>query len=219
MSLINDALKRAKQAQPNAPRPTISGLSLHPVESSRRPGFMIPVITLAAVALVLLLGWRVFLKGSSTQSPSHISPSPASKLSARPAEELVAKAAPVPAAADAQPQPNSAPLAGAEPPTATPVSPVTASAPSAPAATSAVQSAPNSVVADAPIASEAPPAPKPAPLKLQGILFDPAHPAAMISGRTLFVGDKLGEWRVVAISQESATLVNAGQTNLLALPQ
>jgi len=187
MSLINDALRRAKQAQPDAPRPTISGLSLHPVESSRRPGFMIPVITLAAVALVLLLGWRVFLKGSPAQSQSHFSPSLASDPAGRPAEQLVAKAAPAPAVADAQPQPTSAPSTAAEPPAAASVASVTASTPSAPASTSAVQSAPSGVVADAPTASEAPPAPKPAPLKLQGILFDPAHPAAMISGRTLFI--------------------------------
>ena len=113
MSLINDALKRAKQAQPDAPRPTISGLSLHPVESSRRPGFMIPVITLAAVALVLLFGWRVFLKGSPAQSQSHFSPSPASDLAARRTEELVAKSAPAPAVADAKPQPASVPPTGA----------------------------------------------------------------------------------------------------------
>lgn len=218
MSLINDALKRAKQAQPDAPRPTISGLSLHPVESSRRPGFMIPVITLAAVALVLVLGWRVFLKGSGAQSPSHSSPSPATDSAGRQAEQLIAKAAPA-AVSEAHPQPASASSTGAEPPAAAPVDSVPASAPGTPTSTTAVQSAPNSVAVDASIASEAPPAPKPAPLKLQGILFDPAHPAAMISGRTLFVGDKLGEWRVVAISQESATLVNAGQTNLLALPQ
>jgi hypothetical protein len=41
----------------------------------------------------------------------------------------------------------------------------------------------------------------------------------MISGKTLFIGDKTGEWRVVAIDQESATLVSAGQTNILTLPQ
>jgi hypothetical protein len=41
----------------------------------------------------------------------------------------------------------------------------------------------------------------------------------MISGKTLFIGDKTGEWRVTAIDQESATLVSASQTNVLTLPQ
>src|SRR5262249_11423357 len=109
MSLINDALKRAKQAQPNAPRPTISGLSLHPVESSRRPGFMIPVITLAAVGLVLLFGWRVFLKGSPAQSQSHFSPPLASEPAGRPAGQIVAQAPPPPAVSRARPQGTSVP--------------------------------------------------------------------------------------------------------------
>ena len=41
----------------------------------------------------------------------------------------------------------------------------------------------------------------------------------MISGKTLFVGDKLGDLRVVAIDKESATLAGAGQTNVLSLAE
>jgi len=41
----------------------------------------------------------------------------------------------------------------------------------------------------------------------------------MINGKTLFVGDKLGEWHVRAIDQESVTLVGAGQTNVLSLSE
>jgi hypothetical protein len=220
MSLINDALKRAKQAQLDAPRPTISGLHLRPVEPSQglrqRIGLMLPAITLVAITLAALVGWRVFLKSNPAKSPSRISPAPASDLAARPAEELVAKAAP--AVNEAQPQPASAPSAGVEFPAAVPGSSTPASTPGTlPGAT--IPSTPDGAVADSPVPAETPPAPKTAPLKLQGILFDPAHPAAMISGRTLFIGEKLGEWRVVSISQESATLVNAGQTNFLALPQ
>jgi hypothetical protein len=66
----------------------------------------------------------------------------------------------------------------------------------------------------------APPTPpKPAPLRLQAIIFTPKRPSAMISGRTLYVGDKLGDLRVVAIDKESATLTGAGQTNVLSLPE
>jgi len=35
--------------------------------------------------------------------------------------------------------------------------------------------------------------------------------------QTVFVGDKLGDLRVVAIDQDSATLIGAGQTNILSL--
>jgi hypothetical protein len=71
-----------------------------------------------------------------------------------------------------------------------------------------------------PAAAAAPetPVPGPAPLKLQAIVFHPTRPWAMISGKTLFVGDRLGEMELVAVGRESATLVGAGQTNVLNLP-
>ena len=65
----------------------------------------------------------------------------------------------------------------------------------------------------------APTPPKPAPLRLQAIIFNPKRPLAMISGKTLFIGDKLGDLRVVAISKESAILAGAGQTNVLTLSE
>jgi hypothetical protein len=66
-------------------------------------------------------------------------------------------------------------------------------------------------------ATEAAP-PKPAPLRLQAIVYNPARPSAVISGKTLFLGDRIGEFRVVAISQESVSLAGGGQTNILNLP-
>jgi hypothetical protein len=39
----------------------------------------------------------------------------------------------------------------------------------------------------------------------------------MISGRTLFVGDRIGEFRITAVSQDSATLEGSGQTKVLNL--
>jgi hypothetical protein len=50
-------------------------------------------------------------------------------------------------------------------------------------------------------------------------VFNPKRPSAQINGKTLFIGDKLGDSRVVAIGQESATLVGAGKTNVLILPE
>jgi hypothetical protein len=41
----------------------------------------------------------------------------------------------------------------------------------------------------------------------------------MIGGKTLFIGDHLGDMRLVAIDRESATLVCGGQTNVLTLAQ
>ena len=41
----------------------------------------------------------------------------------------------------------------------------------------------------------------------------------MLSGKTVFVGDKVGEFRVRSIEQDSVTIVGGGQTNILTLPE
>lgn len=52
-------------------------------------------------------------------------------------------------------------------------------------------------------------------LKLQGIMFT-ADPSAFINGKTVFVGDKIGNYKVTKIEQQSVTLQSAsGQTKVL----
>jgi hypothetical protein len=68
-----------------------------------------------------------------------------------------------------------------------------------------------------PTAADAQP-PKPAPLKLQGIVFS-KRPSAVINGKVLFLGDRIREFRVVAITQDSAVLVGGGLTNILSLSE
>jgi hypothetical protein len=58
-----------------------------------------------------------------------------------------------------------------------------------------------------------------APVRLQGIFYDPVHPSAIISGRTVFPGDLLDGMRVTAISRSSITLAGNGQTNTLVVGQ
>ena len=98
--------------------------------------------------------------------------------------------------------------------------------PRSPTGSSSGAAATNAPVADAQdsegtnTTAMTPPAPpKPAPLRLQAIIFTPRRPSAMISGKTLFIGDKLGDLRVVAISKESAILAGTGQTNVLTLSE
>jgi hypothetical protein len=56
------------------------------------------------------------------------------------------------------------------------------------------------------------------PLRLRGISYNPTRPSAIINGNTLFVGEKVADWTVTAISNESVTLQdNSGQTNILSL--
>jgi hypothetical protein len=55
-------------------------------------------------------------------------------------------------------------------------------------------------------------------LHLQGISYHPTRPSAIINNNTLFVGEKVADWTVTAISNQSVTLQdNTGQTNILSL--
>lgn len=61
------------------------------------------------------------------------------------------------------------------------------------------------------------PAPLPAVIRLQGVILHPTRPSALISGSTLFIGDKYGDMKLVAVDADSATLVGGGLTNILTL--
>jgi hypothetical protein len=64
-----------------------------------------------------------------------------------------------------------------------------------------------------------PAAPASPPLKLQAVFFAPGRSSAIISGKTVQAGDRLGGFRVAAIGRSSATLVSATQTNVMTLGQ
>jgi hypothetical protein len=59
----------------------------------------------------------------------------------------------------------------------------------------------------------------PAPAKIQGIAYDPVHPWAIISGKTVYVGDAVDGMTVLAIAKNSVTLAGNGQTNKLYVGQ
>ena len=67
------------------------------------------------------------------------------------------------------------------------------------------------------VAAEVPAPPKPAPLKLQAVFFNPRNPSAIISGKTVFIGDSIRDFQVVAISARSAILASANETNRLTM--
>jgi hypothetical protein len=68
--------------------------------------------------------------------------------------------------------------------------------------------APDSLAAKAPV-----------PARVQGIVFDPVHPYAIISGKTVHVGEAVDGMRVMAISRDAVTLAANGQTNQLRVGQ
>ncbi|HOX56360.1 MAG TPA: hypothetical protein P5205_07255 [Candidatus Paceibacterota bacterium] len=211
MSLINDALKRAKETQQQVPLPP-PDLPLRPVEPGQQRarhslGLLLPV----ALAVVALLGLAFVWQWAQS-----IQASKPNEVAARtaPAPGVTTAAPAVPTAINAELPAPAAALPPDEAPE--PVSPVTPA--------SIVVEPANSVVADAPVIEPTnatpvvvPTPPKPAPLRLQGILFNPKRPSAMISGKTVFVGDRIRDLRVMAIDKESVSLSGAGTTTVLSL--
>ena len=53
---------------------------------------------------------------------------------------------------------------------------------------------------------------EPAPLRLQAVLYAPSRPSAIVSGTTVFVGDRIRGFRVTQIQRNSATLVGDHET-------
>ena len=188
MSLINDALKRAKEAQrPNTPSGASSLRSIE-THSNERPFFsrlLVVVILLLLVAAFDFLGLamtgRLARKniGAPQIPPAH------------PVAAVGSVAAP------AQPMPAAAAVVNA-----VPVMP----APPAPAP----------VVAAAPAL---PPLVLPDTLHVQGIAYDPVRAWAIVSGRTVYVGDLVKGVRVMAITRNTVTFGSHGQTNLLYVGQ
>jgi cytoskeletal protein RodZ len=185
MSLINDALKRAKtqqQTSSNAPQ-----VQFRPVEPARQPVKKSHTTILIAVVIItgLIIGFvfRQLTRENKTASPKEAKAREI--VPANPIPQATAPTAQVPAAATTASNPNSV------------------------RHESSTQD-----VAAVPVIQQVEPRIVP---KLQAVVFDPRRPSAIISGRSVFVGDRVNDLRVVAISQESVKLVGGGQTNVLVL--
>jgi hypothetical protein len=220
MSLINDALKRAKQAQTQAPPPALPGPHLRPVEPVPyvRHGveFLVPTTFAMVALLVLFLVWRwAHQSGPVTDevraksvAPSEQAPVP--QVASSP--EGSSKEPPTVTGKDnVPPASNQASEPSVVPQSAQPTSVNEATRPA-----QALNPEPVVTQAVAVVAQELP---KPAPLKLQGILFNPTRPSAVINGKPLFLGDRIRDFKVIAIGRDSATLASPGQTNVLNLPE
>ena len=153
MSLINDALKRARETQRN--NPPSGAPPLPPVESPAR-GSAAWILAAAAIlflaAVGLFLGPALFghqaAPVATTRAPEISAPSPST--------------------------PTSAPMA-------VPVTPPPAAITNPPAAVVAAESFP----------------------KVQGIIFNAARPLAIVSGQTVGVGDRVGNYQVKQILKTS----------------
>ncbi len=230
MSLVNDALRRARRTQARTLAPATAAAAA-PAFRHAAPGQMAPVearrgtkasLAVFSLALLLLL-WHWTHQERQTALPTGaISrtavsapatgglPGPNTPRTGTPravTKAGVPPANPNPELAEAprfSPVPEemkagTGPSAQARPKTVMPTSPVSAG--------------------EAETGTSPPPAGPanfpPVPLKLQGIILNPKHPAVLINGQMLFVGDQVGKWELTAIHPGSAVLVGAGQTNTL----
>ena len=182
MSLVNDALKKAAEAQKNLPPVPVVHLPLRPVESSKKNKTGIGLVVPATLATIIAAALFAF---SVSNRPRHSTANPSSAptrnpTSGVPAVHAIMDLAPAPLAVAAKEIPA--------PPAPAPAAPMVETAP-----------------------------PQLAPLRLQAVFYSPPKPSAIISGKTVHVGDCLREMQVVAIGSSSALLISATQTNFLTL--
>jgi hypothetical protein len=216
MSLINDALRRAREAQKPAPPDPLSPV-LRPVEppptSVRHSSPILPALCVALGLVTIFYAWQWWNNNTAPKAPRDAEPT---RVAARPAG--------VPATADTSGAP-AATAAPTDPSAQTPVGPSSTSAPSQPrpeaantgTSAPAAPAAPAAAVESTNPAAASDTSPKIQLLKLQAIVFHPTRPSAMVNGKFLYIGDRISGFRVASITRDSATLVGGGKTNLLIL--
>jgi len=203
MSLINDALKRAKQAHTENPTPT-PDLPFRQAEpaQNRSPG--IPLLPLAVLLIAVVLGGGLILLA-------------------------LKRNATIPQVVHAtQPEANSPVTLSsvqAGPPTVTPAV-ATTGHDAIPTQVQSIQSpvpdSPSASTPESQVTTPNPEPPRPAVPKLQGIFYNPSRPSAVVNGRTVYVGSRAGETRdflVLEITRESVKVACGNQTNLLVLEE
>jgi hypothetical protein len=196
MSLVNDALKKARKAQP-AGASSADGPDLLPVDAGAggRGGsiFTLPFIIALMLVLagVLIWAWyragkgELVVRGSTSAATVSVAPK---------ASEPTKIVAPKVAATKME--------------TAIPGT----MAASTPAMVASADGGSTNV-----LAAEAP-KPLAVVYKLEGIFYSAKKPTAVINGDLVSVGSRVEAGRVVAIDEESATVVTeTGETNLLVL--
>ncbi|HET7625377.1 MAG TPA: hypothetical protein VFM25_08930 [Verrucomicrobiae bacterium] len=187
MSLINDALQRAKHVQHTSAPVAQPNLQLRPVDASqpaeKRPGVMLYFVSAVLIFSVLMFLLKRF---DGADSPAAM---PVSKVALANVAVPTIEKTPAPSVEVAPEIPEANHSAA----------PVTTNMPE-------------------PVV-ETPVPPKPATPKLQAIVFSATNPSAIVNGKTVFVGDNVGEFRVAAITPKGARLVSETQTNLLTLDE
>ena len=180
MSLVNDALKRAKEAHDRQAGAPMRGAPLHTAEPPRGSRMGIVAVLIFVLALASAGGgiWYWQKHQSLSFFKTH------SEDAAKPTYKIIIGANP-----DAKPNPApAAPAPAPAPAPATPPAPTT------------------------------PPLSLPIALKLQGILYSATKPAAILNGRTVFVGDVISGITISSIQPDRITLTYSNQPIVIRMP-
>jgi hypothetical protein len=199
MSLINDALKRATQAQsagkPSPEMETTMKPAPHP-RTVGLPVYFTPVLLciLSGACWFLIKGWDVRRQAVASTPPVPVLAREIDEMPELPTGE--GAELPIPAnrhfALNDRPSPSGALHVDGQ---------------------AAAISAASGAMASSIAAADAPPS----AFKLQGIFYRPANPSAVVNARTVFVGDRIANAKVKAIDQQSVTLEVGGETKVLTL--
>jgi hypothetical protein len=195
MSLINDALKRAKETQPEGSSAECPSMQHVPTaRRGERPDYLMPMLAGVFLLLAGLLFWAWSQTGGAMKVRANTIPAAQANqvAMATPAAEV---AKPVEVAAAAQPA----------------VVALTGAIVEKPGVVSEVTT---NLVTPVVAALK----PEPPAYRLQGIFYS-KHPSAVINGKTVYAGSRIGEAHVVSIGIDSAMIVLAtGEKKVLELP-
>jgi len=234
MSLINDALKNAHKKADQPRQSPVEGLALRPPEPgqpARRSVWLIPAIVGLSFALVAIVAVNFYLNRTSNRPVSSPENLAVNAREVSPESGPVESAAGNPGVPAPVKEPSAVTPKNLDPPmtvsaqtvaAVNPAPPVVAAPPaSATLAPVAANAAPTAGATTPPPSAIAAPAtpPKPEPLRLQAIVFHPTRPSALISGKTLFVGERVQGMKVVSITKDTATVTGNGKNLVLTLPE
>lgn len=194
MSLINDALRRAKQTGEKPIQKSSEGTPMEPVQSPQNsPSQLTSARFIIVLAIVLMAGVFFFWKSTKNKVSTNIDSGEPAKTFSTPANSITPVPAPVVTSLVEPPKKSTNELANS------------------------VATERTDNISEAITAVAAPASPSPPQLKLQGIFYRLNNSTALVNGKTVGVGQMISGVRVLKIDRQSITLEWNGQTNVLTM--